>query len=204
MGSQRTRNYYTVVYPESAPMDWLRRLDDEHIQAFVSPLHQFDVNPDRMVDGAPEPKKPHYHLMLMFEGVKTKDQVKEILDRVCGDGYAGIDVINSFRGYARYLCHLDNPEKYQYSVDEVLSFSGADYLSAIGLPIDKYSVVGDMMDFCSSEKVYSFGQLMRYAKLYRVDWFRSLCDNTAYVMTQYLKSIYWEDNNYPESFQDDD
>ena len=194
MSSQRTRNFATIVYPDSAREDWLRILDSEHIQSFVSPLHNMDVNPERMINGEFELKKPHFHLMLMFEGVKTVDQVRDILDRVCGS-YAGVEIVNSTRGMARYLCHLDNPEKYQYDTSQVQSFGGADYFGIIGLPIDKYSAISDMMDFCVAEEIYSLAKLLRYSKEYRPDWFRSLCDNSAYVMTQFLKSYYWESHD---------
>ena len=61
---QRTRNFATVVYPESAPSDWIDKLDQLHVAALISPLHNKDTNPSG------EPKKPHYHVLLMFEGVK--------------------------------------------------------------------------------------------------------------------------------------
>ena len=41
----RTRNFATVVYLESAPADWMERLDQHHIAALVSPLHDKDKNP---------------------------------------------------------------------------------------------------------------------------------------------------------------
>lgn len=107
----RTRNFATVVYPESAPADWMDRLNDYHVAALVSPLHDRDTNPSG------EPKKPHYHVMLIFEGPKEfETQVKPIFDDIGG---VGREMVNSARGYARYLCHLDNPEKAQYDPAEV-------------------------------------------------------------------------------------
>ena len=41
----RTRNFATVVYLESAPADWMEQLDQHHIAALVSPLHDKDKNP---------------------------------------------------------------------------------------------------------------------------------------------------------------
>ena len=93
----RTRNFATVVYPESAPQDWLEKLAEAKIEALVSPLHDKDKNPDG------EPKKAHYHVILMFETVKTTEQVKEITEKIGG---VGVEKINSLRGYARYLIHL--------------------------------------------------------------------------------------------------
>ena len=48
-GSGRFRNFATVVYPESAPADWLTVLDSLHVPAFVSPLHDADVNADNTI-----------------------------------------------------------------------------------------------------------------------------------------------------------
>lgn len=99
-GIGRTRNFATVVYPESASGDWMEKLADLKIKAFVSPLHDKDKNPDG------EPKKAHYHVILMFDSVKSVEQVKEITDEIGG---VGVEKINSLRGYARYLIHADNP-----------------------------------------------------------------------------------------------
>ena len=55
-GKGRTRNFATVIYPESAPSDWKEILNQEFIPAFISPLHDRDTNPTG------EPKKPHYHV----------------------------------------------------------------------------------------------------------------------------------------------
>lgn len=47
----------------------------------------------------------------MFDGVKTIEQAKDLFEQIGG---VGCEKVNSIRGYARYLCHLDNPEKAQY------------------------------------------------------------------------------------------
>lgn len=180
----RTRNFATVVYPDSAPEGWQEILSDQHIPAFISPLHDKDVNPTG------EAKKPHYHVMIMFENVKTREQAQAVFDSIGG---VGLEVVQTIRGYARYLCHLDNPEKEQYSQDDVRCLAGADYVGIIGLALDKYKAVGDMMDFCKKYQVYSFAQLALYAKEERFDWFRILCDSGSVVMKEFLKTIRWED-----------
>lgn len=113
-GRGRTRNFATVVYPESAPENWFDILAEMKIPAFVSPLHNMDVNPTGEV------KKEHYHVMIMFEGVKTVEQALDVFRQIGGVEYC--EQIQSLRGYARYLCHLDNPEKHQYNTEDVISF----------------------------------------------------------------------------------
>lgn len=178
----RTRNYATVVYPESAPEGWMDMLSSFFVPAFISPLHDKDVNPGG------ELKKPHYHVIIMFDSVKTSEQAQEVFSAING---VGCERVNSIRGYARYLCHLDNPEKAQYPIDGVRSLCGADYSGIIGLAIDKYKAVGEMIDFCEENNIVSYSELLIYARIHRFDWFRVLCDNATMVIKEYLKSRTW-------------
>lgn len=186
---QRTRNYGTVVYPDSAPADWQDILAQQFIPALISPLHDKDTNPDNN-----EPKKAHYHVMIMFDSVKTKEQAIEVFNTIGG---VGCEVIQSRRGYARYMCHMDNPEKFQYKQDDVRALGGADYIDIIGLAIDKYKAVSEMMDYCDSNNIVSYYELANYARSERFDWFRILCDSGTVVIKEYLKSRKWTlDNSY--------
>lgn len=179
---RRSRNFATVVYPDSAPDGWQEILSQQFVPAFISPLHDKDLNPTG------EPKKPHYHVVLMFDSLKAKDQAQDIISKING---VGCEVVQSIRGYARYLCHLDNPEKAQYKQENVRSLCGADYPNVIGLVTDKYKAIGEMIDFCEDNGIYSYSELLKYCRMERFDWFRVLCDNGTVVMKEYLKSKSW-------------
>ena len=183
--ARRFRNFATVVYPDSedTPDSWLSILEEFKTPVLVSPFHDSDLN----VTG--EPKKPHYHVLIMFEGMKSQDQVRELFGQIGG---VGLETVNSLRGYARYLCHLDNPDKYQYSPAEVRQMSGADFLEIIGLPSDKYEMIGEMIDYCQAEMVFSYAALLIYARINRNDWFRILCDSGTLVMKEFIKSLRWQ------------
>ena len=183
-GRGRTRNFASVIYPDSDNYieHWQEILGELAIPAFVSPLHNLDVNPTGEV------KKAHYHVMIMFDGVKTLDQAKDVFSVIGG---VGCETIQSVRGYARYLCHLDNPEKFQYSPDDVKMFGGADYITTIGLVTDKYKAIGEIIDYCEEYNVLSYSDLLVYCRSERFDWFRVLCDNGTVVIKEYLKSRSW-------------
>lgn len=178
----KTRNYATVVYPESAPENWKQLLEENFVPAFISPIH------DRDEDPTGESKKPHYHVIIMFDNTKVPDQAREIFDLIGG---VGCEIVKSLRGYARYLCHLDNPDKAQYSVDDVRSLCGSDYTSVIGLAIDRYKAFQDMIDFCERYNIIAFDHLVLYARHRRMDWFRILCDSGTIMMRNYIKSRKW-------------
>lgn len=182
-GSGRTRNYACVVYPDSAPNDWLNIISESKIPVFISPLHDKDVNPTG------EAKKPHHHVMAMFDSVKTKEQASEFF---ISFGGVGCEVINSIRGYSRYLCHLDNPEKAQYSLDDVTSFGGADYMHAIGTMADKAKSIREMVAFIEENDIICFADLFCYASINRSDWFDTLINSGAYVIKEYIKSRTWK------------
>ena len=182
-GRGRTRNFATVVYPESAPKDWQEVLSMEFIPCFISPLHDKDKNPDGEV------KKEHYHVMLMFEGVKTIAQAQEIFEKIGG---VGCEKINSLRGYARYLIHLDNPDKYQYDEKDLISMCGADYHGICNLVTDKYKAIKEMIEYCAENDVYAYSDLLEYCMVNKFDWFRVLCDNGTIVIKEYLKSRTWK------------
>lgn len=177
-GRGRTRNFANIVYPESAPENWKEILAETKVPCFISPLHDRDINPGG------EPKKPHYHVIIMFDSVKTIEQALSLFSQIGGTDY--VEQIQSIRGYARYLCHLDNPEKVQYSVEDVQCYGGADYISTIGLATDKYKAISEMIDFCEENDIYSYADLLRIARYERYDWFRILCDCGTVVVKEYL------------------
>ncbi len=180
---ERTRNYATVVYPESAPYNWQRILEEHCVPAFISPLHNKDLDPEGNT------KKEHHHVMIMFEGCKTKEQAKEIFDSIGG---VGVETVKNTRAYSRYLCHLDNAQKAQYDVNDVISLSGADYNTMITLARDKYTAMGEMIEFCIANDMVSYAMLLLYAKKNRNDWFKVLCDSGTITIVQFLKSRNWE------------
>ncbi|MGZ7412941.1 Rep family protein, partial [Streptococcus pyogenes] len=74
--NSRGRNWTFVLYPESAKAEWLEYLKELHIQFVVSPLHDRDTDTeDRM-------KKEHYHILVMYEGNKSYEQIKIITEEL--------------------------------------------------------------------------------------------------------------------------
>lgn len=178
----KTRAYVAIGYPESLDPDFVEILQDTHVQTLISPLHDKDIDQNGNI------KKEHYHIMIMFDGPKTIEQAQKIFDSIHA---TKCQPVNSVRGQARYLCHLDDLDKSPYDSGSVTEINGADYFSMIELPSNRYQAIRDMMDFCRSEQIYSFADLCDYASQNNEAWFRSLCDNSAYIIKEYLKSRKW-------------
>lgn len=190
----RYRNFFSMVYVESASEDWMEKLRKLCIPAFVSPLHDRDVWDED--DTSPEKKykkgdfkKPHWHIVLMFDGKKNVEQVVELLKPL---NAVGCKNIVNLRSYVRYLCHLDDKDKVLYNIEDVISFGGADYYSIIDLPAERYQHLSEIMQFCVQNDIYCFSELSLYCMVHRKDWFRILVDKNTIFLREFLKSRQWQ------------
>lgn len=180
----RKRNFETIVYPDSCPDNWIDILKTHKVPAFISPLHNLDKDSDGKL------KKAHWHVMIMFDGLKTIEQAKEVFDSIGG---VGLEIVKSIRGSTRYLCHLDNDDKVKYPVEDVIQLFGADFHSVSALPSDTYSVIGEIIDFCVDNNIKSFAEIFLYARECNFTWFKVLCDK-SYSIEKFLKSLSWTEN----------
>ena len=176
----RTRNWTFIVYPESAPTDWREKLDETHAPFCISPLHDKDVNPDGT------PKKPHWHVVMLFEGMKTYEQVEEIAKSTNGTIPQRVE---SGRGMVRYLAHMDNPEKAQYDKSLIEAHGGvdlADYL--VSSAASEMEKVKEMLRYIVENDVVEYEDLVIYAMENETEWFELLVTSKTYFVNAFIKS----------------
>lgn len=167
-------------YPNTMPDNW-RDIASKSGYEMLAIFHDRDVTEEG------ELKEPHWHVAVRLSHAGTLEDAKEALLQL-GVKEPSIQWRDSWRGVARYLCHMDDPNKAQYCPDVVLEFGGADYLSAISRQKDKYRVVAAMQDWVVENDCVSFAELMDYARDNDMEWFMALCDNCSIVMREYVKS----------------
>ena len=178
---KRTRNWAFIVYSDSAPSNWRDILDEYHVEWVESPLHDKDVNPDG------EPKKPHYHCVICFGGLKSWEQVCELIHPL-NCSYA--QRVNNLKSTVRYFCHLDNPEKYQYPLSGIIGHGGIDIDSVFKISVrERYLIIRDI---CQEIRLRGYTSMMEVMDIAMTDhfddWWPLLCDNSAYIISQYIKS----------------
>ena len=181
-GHDRTRLWTAIVYPDSAPENWRDILDDFHLEWAESPLHEFDSNPTG------ELKKAHWHIVLSFDGPKSYEQVLEILSSL----HCSVpQKCHSLKGAIRYFAHLDNPEKYQYSVSAIIGHGGFDVSTALQpSSSERYSLIRDMCEYIQENDITEFADFVFYAmREHYDDWYPLLADNSAYFIGQVIKSV---------------
>ena len=113
----KKRNWCFVVWPDSAPENWRDILQQTGNLFAISPLHDSDINPDNTL------KKPHYHVIMNYEGPTTYNNALNVAKLVNANT---IQPLEQIRGYYRYFTHKDNPEKFQYSEKDITTINGFD------------------------------------------------------------------------------
>lgn len=170
MITRRYRTWATVVYPDSCVQGWQEVLASECVPSIISPLHDKDINPDNT------PKKPHWHVMFMYSGPKTQQQVAELCAKL--GGILPIPIQDP-QAMARYFIHKDNPSKYQYDEKDVVSLGGVDYYELTLTKKDKYDTLLEVITFLKEKKLLYYNDLLDYClDSGNIRWFKICCDNT--------------------------
>ena len=177
----RFRNWSFVVYPDSAPENWRDLLDDQHIEWVESPLHDRDLN------ATGELKKAHWHVLVMFDGKKSYEQV---LDLIRSLNCTVPQKVQSAKGLVRYMAHLDNPEKVQYDRSLIVGHGGVDVAELLKPTASaRYVLLREISEFILDHDVYEFEDLWFFAMNNRFDdWFPLLCDSSTIALSALLKS----------------
>lgn len=185
----RARTWTFIVYPESAPENWRELLDEYHIPWVESPLHDKDINPDGSV------KKAHWHVILLFDGKKSYEQVKELADTI--NAPIPQKTANT-KGLVRYLIHMDNPEKYQYKRDEIVCHSGADVGEYFALSSSsRRAVLWEIVEFIKENEIDNFSDFIGFClETDNRDWFDVAMNHNTLAINKLLDSIYQK--NHPK------
>lgn len=128
----KKRYWAFVLYPESAPENWRELLQQTGLQCVISPLHDKDIDADG------KPKKAHHHIILAYSGPTTYNAVRTLTESLKQPIPQALEQV---RGYYRYLTHKDNPEKAQYSEDDIETINGfniADFVELTKTEVNAY------------------------------------------------------------------
>ncbi len=128
-----------IIYPDSAPTNFIELLQATHMQIAISPLHDkdfWDHDSPAMVDretGAIIPKgsrykagdrkKPHFHCIVKSDVRVSWNEMNSYLQNMLCCPY--IQKCRSLKGSFDYFLHINNPEKYQgYFKKDIVRLNG--------------------------------------------------------------------------------
>ncbi|WP_069286786.1 replication protein [Aerococcus urinaeequi] len=184
---EKGRDWTFIVYPESAPDNWRTVLDETHLRWIESPLHDKDMNADG------EMKKSHYHILLTFDGPVTEKQVIKLIDPL---NTPLPKKVGSARGLVRYMAHLDNPEKYQYSRDEIVGHCGADVESYFELTkTSKMSVMKEIITYIYENKIDNYADFLMICIQHSDDWFDVAINYNTLAINKMIDGMWLKKKN---------
>lgn len=125
----KKRYWCFELYPESCDKDWKSLLTQTGLPSVVSPLHDKDIydkdikdDNGNLIHFKGDVKKPHYHIILCYSGPTSQSNVQKItVDLLKGTIPLWIE---NLQGYYEYLIHKNNPEKYQYNIEDLQFING--------------------------------------------------------------------------------
>lgn len=201
----RGRNWWVTVYPEDLPDDWRDRVQSVKCKILISPLHNMDFN----ADGTP--KKEHHHILHMFDTLKSVAQVDGIYRTLFGiavnpetlaesiPGVAKIIpekcLIHDREGAVRYLCHLDNPEKALYSIDDITAMNGADLLELLKhTQAEMQANMIAMEEYIEAHGITTISAFSRAIRNTHPDWYNILTTKSTTYFRAFING-FWRELN---------
>ena len=193
MSDGRARAWTFIVYPGDIIDDWRTQLDSLHLEWIESPFHDKDLNPTG------EEKKPHIHILVMFTNVKSYEQIVEITRNCFNEGNSGTvpgctypQKCHNVKSLVRYFMHWDNPEKYRYSVNDLVCHGGAnvdDYLKPSAS--ERYELIGDIERFIEDNNIFEISDINKIAREFYPDtWHCVLSDpGSASIIRYHIQSL---------------
>lgn len=121
--TSRSRYSSCITYCDSRLVE--RRLQDlvkgGVVRFYAMMTHDKDVIAND--DGTTEPKKVHTHVVINTSSPMRMKGARDLFANVDGqqNTLATPFDVQYLSANVRYLCHLDNPEKYQYSIDAIIT-----------------------------------------------------------------------------------
>lgn len=183
MKNIKKRAWALVCYPESLPEDWKDFLSKTGLEIAISPLHDKDINPDNT------PKKPHYHIILVYQNPTTYNNVQQ---NICT--YLNCPIpqpLESVKGYYRYLTHRDNPEKYQYNENEIITLNGFDINDMVNMTMNELcAYLNKITDFIEDLQITEYRDLIFLLKKdEEMRFLLPIAQNKTTFLNAYIKSL---------------
>jgi len=176
----KKRNWAFLAYPESAPKDLFEQLTKTGLQIAISPLH----DKDKLEDGTP--KKPHWHIILIYNGPTSFNVVKNLTDSF----NAPIPIpLEGVRGYYRYFTHKDSPEKFQYDEKDIVCLNGFSIMDFVELTKSEVQkTIKELQKTIQEKKIFEYADLMDLLLESGTDSEYDVASNHTYFFDKYISS----------------
>ena len=184
---KRARAWTALVYADSAPENWQDILRAQLIECLISPYHDKDVLPTG------EAKKPHWHIVLSFKNPTTYEKACEVFEEI--DAVIPPEKecrVKDFRQMARYLCHLDQPDKHRYQMQDVISIGAIDYQTLVMSAADEDDMLDEIFAFMDDYYLDSYPKVVRATRQHHPEWKAIVYRKYTRQISEYAKGLHYE------------
>lgn len=177
----KKRNWTFVLYDDSCAKDW-----EEYLISTGVPFSYAYHDKDMTEIG--EPKKPHTHVLICFDGPTTYNTMQDHAKRV-GAANDVVQPVGSVRGIVRYFCHKDNPDKYQYAEDIIQCRNGFDPKDYFNLTVSQAKAFKrKVTNFIRDNEIEEYAELIDILMDSEEDDMYDIASQNTFFFTQYIKS----------------
>ncbi|MCZ6908438.1 MAG: Rep family protein, partial [Rickettsia endosymbiont of Ixodes persulcatus] len=104
--------------------------------------------------------------------------------------------VGSSKGMVRYFIHMDNPEKYQYSIDDVVGHNGADIASYFELSAtNRLTIMKDIVSYIYDNRIDNFADFLMLCIQENDDWFNVAVNSNTLAINKMLDAIWHKKQN---------
>lgn len=170
----------------TAPENWRDILQQTGLQAVISPLH----DQDKLEDGSGRTKKPHWHVIVCYSGPTSFNVVKLLTEQLNSPIPQALEQV---RGYYRYLTHKDNPEKAQYSENDIKCINGFNIADFSELTKSEVDEIKRRLQILIRElEIYEYCDLMDYLLDNEMYLEHSVAGSQTYFFNSYIASRHYK------------
>lgn len=184
----KARSFAFVLYKDSCIENWKEEIENLHVKA-IWIYHDKDVTKEG------EPKKPHYHVMVIWDGPISVATARNIAKHF-GAANEYVELVKCKSAYARYMCHLDQPNKYQYGIELLQELGGVNKMDLIGEEKEsKVEIAREVLSFCRENKVWYYCDIIDYCFENNEIWANLMLDiRFGRLIQDYIKSLQAKEN----------
>jgi len=184
MAKPKARHFTFLIYPDSAPDNWQKMLQEADCPIAISPLHDKDQREvkdlSKLTDEEKELydkgellKKPHYHCIIVYTNTVTADAVRDKLRKVLDDEEKK-EVVNMVQiikkgigSMYQYLTHESvtaiDEGKYKYDKADIVHLNNFDIDRYIVLDAhDKEDMLNNLLKAIDGNGIENYKQLTRF------------------------------------------
>lgn len=175
------RYWEFIVYEDSAPVDWLHKLDMTGLQVAISPYHDKDV-----IEGSNDLKKPHWHVLVCWNN-KTTFKHACSFKKMLNCPYPRRK--DNIKGAWEYHTHKNHADKFQYSDKDRRYLNGLTKQDIIDWTIgDKRKFKKDILIIIRNNCFKEYSSLLDYLMDIGSDELFDYASNNTILFDKYITS----------------